>query len=321
MLHFGGERGLEAGREVLKKCLARALGSSATKKDHSFLEGRLGIYCLALAHLDLSNAESEQIVTGIEHMHAVALEDASGDECLYGRGGYLFGLLFVLTNSNVKISQAQREMLEKAGRDVTLAIWRSGRHYRHDQSPLMYAWHNSEYLGAVHGLAGILLMLMQAMETLSGFGSDRDLINQDIIGSLEFLAEQRYPSGNLRSSIGSNHDKLVQLCHGASGLVLCMTYAATYLHRFPEKVGKFRTVATEAGDLVFRHGLLRKDTGSLCHGISGNALTFVTLFRLTHSDMWLSRARLFAKAAVSAYVFSFFIVQSSKHRLNVLNNC
>lgn len=32
---------------------------------------------------------------------------------------------------------------------------------KHTTSPLMYAWHGKYYVGAAHGIAGILYMLLQ----------------------------------------------------------------------------------------------------------------------------------------------------------------
>lgn len=43
-------------------------------------------------------------------------------------------------------------------------ILNSGKNYakaRGIKSPLMYVWHDSEYLGGAHGLAGILYLLLQ----------------------------------------------------------------------------------------------------------------------------------------------------------------
>jgi hypothetical protein len=47
---------------------------------------------------------------------------------------------------------------------VLYAVIRSGREYaakRKYRVPLMYQYHETEYLGAAHGLAGILQMLMR----------------------------------------------------------------------------------------------------------------------------------------------------------------
>lgn len=47
----------------------------------------------------------------------------------------------------------------------------------------------------------------------------------------------------------------------------------------------------EAGDVVWNRGLLRKV--GICHGISGNAYTFLALYRLVSEDEHLHRARAF----------------------------
>lgn len=50
----------------------------------------------------------------------------------------------------------------------------SGKSYakaRGLKSPLMYMWHDSEYLGGAHGLAGILYLLLQVNNSLFDFVS------------------------------------------------------------------------------------------------------------------------------------------------------
>lgn len=45
-------------------------------------------------------------------------------------------------------------------------IIKSGISYsstNHCQSPLMYSWHDKEYIGGAHGLAGILYLLLQVL--------------------------------------------------------------------------------------------------------------------------------------------------------------
>lgn len=40
------------------------------------------------------------------------------------------------------------------------------------------------------------------------------------------LKKNIFPSGNFRSSVGSNHDKLVHWCHGAPGAIFMCLEAA-----------------------------------------------------------------------------------------------
>lgn len=63
-------------------------------------------------------------------------------------------------------------------RGVVAAILDSGRslaRQRKSSVPLLYQWHDKDYLGAAHGTAGILFMLMQVRN--SRRGRDRE-INQ-----------------------------------------------------------------------------------------------------------------------------------------------
>ena len=49
------------------------------------------------------------------------------------------------------------------------SILNSGKSYAKAcgiKSPLMYSWHESEYLGGAHGLAGILYLLLQVIYLL-----------------------------------------------------------------------------------------------------------------------------------------------------------
>lgn len=82
----------------------------------------------------------------------------------------------------------------------------------------MYEWHGKKYWGAAHGLAGIMHVLMD-MELKP------DEV-EDIKCTLRFMIRNRFPSGNYRSSEGSESDRLVHWCHGAPGLALTLTKAA-----------------------------------------------------------------------------------------------
>lgn len=82
----------------------------------------------------------------------------------------------------------------------------------------MYEWHGKKYWGAAHGLAGIMHVLMD-MELKP------DEV-EDVKGTLRFMIRNRFPSGNYPSSHGSESDRLVHWCHGASGVALTLVKAA-----------------------------------------------------------------------------------------------
>ncbi len=56
---------------------------------------------------------------------------------------------------------------------------------------------------------------------------------------------------------------------------------------------RYLEAAVKCGEVVWQRGLLKKGCG-LCHGVSGNAYTFLQLYKLTGKDLYLYRATKFA---------------------------
>lgn len=176
--------------------------------------------------------------------------------------------------------------------------------------PLMYEWHGKKYWGAAHGLAGIMHVLMD-MDLNPG---DRKCIK----ATLNYMIQHRFQSGNYPSSQGSESDRLVHWCHGAPGVAVTLTKAAqvTILYEpFPKRVPlsysidallsflinlfvqvfqdeQFLHAAEEAAAVVWRRGLLKRV--GICHGISGNAYVFLSLYRQTRRAKYLYQAKAFA---------------------------
>ncbi|CAH0748196.1 unnamed protein product [Diatraea saccharalis] len=202
-------------------------------------------------------------------MSLISLLDNSPDELLYGKAGYLYSLLFV----NKCISG--KEVIPSAHIEkVISAILKSGKQFAtqmKSESPLLWQWHDKIYLGAAHGMAGILYILLQARRYISVID-----IRSFIKPAIDWLLSQRYASGNFPSSIGSSSkDRLVQWCHGAPGFVpLCLLASQI----FEEE--RYMKIALQCGDVVWQRGLCTKGY-SLCHGVSGNAYTFIQLYQAT----------------------------------------
>ena len=155
---------------------------------------------------------------------------------------------------------------------------------------LMYAWHDKEYLGAAHGVVGIITVLLQAHQQV---GIDVAPVR----ATIDFvIAKFVQPDGNLAGKTYRPADsELVQWCHGAPGLVMLLTLAYVVFHD-----DSYITVAERAGECVWRQGLLHKGLG-LCHGVAGNAYAFLSLNRMftkmgnaDRAEYWISRARGFA---------------------------
>eukprot|EP00731_Ephydatia_muelleri_P008021 Em0004g359a len=103
--------------------------------------------------------------------------------------------------------------------------------------------------------------------------------------SIDHLLSLALPSGNFPASLESVHnDTLVHWCHGAPGCVHLFGHA---FQVFGDQ--RYLQVAVRCGEVVWRRGLLRKGYG-LCHGVAGNAYTFLQLLRVTGKPEYFHRA-------------------------------
>ena len=196
-------------------------------------------------------------------------------EILYGRAGYLTAILFA--RKHLKDAAFGRAVVVNTVRTIIENGVATVRKYQ-TNLPLLWEWHGSLYLGAAHGVVGILCTLLNFVdelplvdEQIGGGIKSMDLIRQtiDVLDN-----NQTFPSGNLRSSIGREKDKLVHWCHGAPGYVLLLVKAHTV---FGEQ-RYLRRAETICDNVIYPRGLLRKGVG-LCHGVSGNAYCFLAVYR------------------------------------------
>lgn len=274
--------------DLLKTCINKFQWK---KKEITFLTGFSGPLALGavLFHKHGSKDDSQNAISKLKSLSSrvVNEHDKVYDELLYGRAGYLFSLLYV--NSNISPSPIESDIIKQ----VISCIIKSGNIYsksRKYKTPLMYSWHNSEYLGGAHGLAGILYILLQARDYLT-----EEQLKNDILPALYYLQDLKYPSGNFPSSVGSETDKLIHWCHGAPGMTMlfCLAYEI-YLDE------KFLQTALQCGEVIWERGLLKKGYG-ICHGVSGNAYTFLHLFQRTEDLKHLYRACKFAEWCFNDY--------------------
>jgi len=206
-------------------------------------------------------------------------------EMLYGRAGYLAALLTLAANGqalNMDISMELVKDLVQQGRRGAAAIGLTGQDGIFVSAQqlgfsLMYSWHDSAYLGAIHGVTGIMYVLVCAAE--AGVLSDQieanSLIEEVQLCTAALLA-MRTATGNLPSSLGSSKDTLVQLCHGAPGLAFLCCKLSELLG--PSGGSQYLKAALAASDVVWDRGLLKKGLG-LCHGVAGNAYVFLACHR------------------------------------------
>lgn len=270
----------------VSKCLEIVKSTTAhtTKfmEDYAtFLCGRAGNYALGAVaakfcgeNVEMSNYVN--LLQGMAKEKSIVDNTHIPDELLYGRAGFLWACLFV--NKHLGDETISWSFL----RPIVQAMLASGRAgaRRHSRSPLMYQWHGSKYWGAAHGLAGIMYLLMHF--PLGKEDAD------NVKGTLNYMIANRFPSGNYPAVEGDMDDELVHWCHGAPGVLLTLFKAAEVFSS--DKV--FKEAAVDAGEVVWRRGLLRRV--GICHGISGNTYAFLALYRLTGDLRHLHRARAFS---------------------------
>lgn len=216
-----------------------------------------------------------------------------GTECevLYGRAGAMQAILFLRRELHQEtLGSAELVVLAK---DIILQGLRIANENNKNTTslPLLWQWHDKTYLGAAHGIVGILHTLLclspsefqQVDDHLitqdrhfqrAALSSSFDMIRETICGLNDTCC---WPSGNLKSSIptsSSSKDKLVHWCHGAPGHVLLLVKAYE-VYQDESFLERARIIGR---DVIWPRGLLRKGVG-LCHGISGNAYSMLSLAR------------------------------------------
>ncbi|KAK6047362.1 lanthionine synthetase C-like protein [Cooperia oncophora] len=151
----------------------------------------------------------------------------------------------------------------------------------------MYEYHGTEYLGAAHGLAGIL-------QTALGFHnllSESD--EQAVRDSADWLMSTQDDEGNFASSIKwigretCMTTVIALVPNGAAGVILlCLTMWKRYGGQ------KYLKAALRCGELIWNKGVLKKGPG-ICHGVGGNGYALLMLYRACGDEEWLQRARCF----------------------------
>ncbi|XP_077555739.1 glutathione S-transferase LANCL1-like isoform X1 [Haemaphysalis longicornis] len=227
--------------------------------------------------------DSHKLVKRLVHLSKYVLPSTADipDELLYGRVGYLFALLYV--RKHVSSTAIDDGLI----RNVAQAVLSSGQDLsasEKSRSPLMYQWHDSHYLGAAHGLAGIFYMLLQVRSQLS-----EAELSRLVRPSIDWLASLQYPSGNYPSSLGSTTDKLVHWCHGAPGTIhlLLLAFRVFQDRQYLER-------AKKCAEVIWSRGLLKKGYG-ICHGTAGNGYAFLRMYQVTRDSKYLHRAAKFCE--------------------------
>ncbi|GFH14596.1 uncharacterized protein HaLaN_10685, partial [Haematococcus lacustris] len=219
-----------------------ALRSPPHKTRVTFLEGGAGpLALLAVLQWELGQPTWRQHLEALLLMASQQVPQLGPGECevLYGRAGFLWALLWA--QRRLPPGSVPRHLQKELVRHI-LTQGRSGAaELGWPVAGLMFQWHGSAYLGAAHGLAGILYVLCHAMDVIDeldreqqGSGPDQGLEaaaalpdggggSRETCGrcgtvqlpgswraaveaSISGLVAACLPSGNLPSSLGKAED-------------------------------------------------------------------------------------------------------------------
>lgn len=206
--------------------------------------GKCGIQDDILALLAIGAASSKDVdMAGELCDYASEVTDPDTEnEWLYGRAGYLYYLRLV--RASFVDDQATTDMIDDTATEVVEAIL---------DSPRPWKWHGKAYVGTVHGAIGIITQIVL---------TDPHRWASKVEAELAVLLSYQYESGNWPSSIPPGRDRLVQVCHGAPGIVNCLL---TVRHYFPMLRERIDLAIQRGRECIIERGLLTKEP-CLCHG-------------------------------------------------------
>ncbi|KAJ1915996.1 hypothetical protein H4219_004018 [Mycoemilia scoparia] len=130
----------------------------------------------------------------------------------------------------------------------------------------VWEWGGTAYVGAIHGIAGILTILNR-------FRYAREAYSQQIEATARFLGSLRSPNYNYPPDLSTRSCHLFHFCHGAPGI--CLSFLSIYHYTESPSLKKYcLKEAIRSLKTIEANGVLRKGVG-LCHGLSGNAFPFI----------------------------------------------
>ena len=213
-----------------------------------------------------------ELVSWAKHAHRLPLSEC---EVLNGRAGCLAGLRKAgKLNPNLALAAHEQQLVQ----DIIAAGSKDG------SDMFSWTWNGKEYLGAIHGIGGILFNLLQYTHPPE---VERKVLRTVDVALQEFVCSS---GNNMRSAKGSSTDKLVHFCHGATGWIpiLCLLYI-----RFPGNA-LYGEHMLRFGETVWKRGLLATKGPGICHGIGGSICGLIDVYRCTRDIKWLNRAKWFA---------------------------
>ena len=269
--------------------------------------GPVGIYTMSVIYYQIVKDQIlfQNYLDEILDYIDLAMNKNSEYELLYGSAGYIYSLLLIKQNCSDYLSEKNMSLINESILIMIKYLFSEGVHNMKsfNSSILIWPWPKSKvkhlsdfYLGAAHGVIGILHILINGLDSLQI--KPFDLFDEEETKLLFFILKQsldnllgmRFPSGNFPSSIGKEKDSLVHFCHGETGAIPLFISAFKFF-----KDEKYLDAVLLSGEDLWTRGLLLKGNG-ICHGISGGAYTLFSIYKVTNDTKWRNRAFLFAKA-------------------------
>lgn len=217
--------------------------------------GKCGIMddILAMVAIGAASSKDADMAAALCDYAAEAVDPESCDEWLYGRAGYLY--LLRLARASFVDDPKTLEMINDTAEDVVDAIL---------DSPRPWKWMGMAYVGAVHGAIGIITQIVLV---------DPKKYAKELEAELAVLLTYQFESGNWPSSIPPEKDRLVQVCHGAPGVIISLLSIRQYFPNLKERIDK---AIARGRACVLERGLLTKEP-CLCHGMSSPQYTCTKL--------------------------------------------
>ena len=206
--------------------------------------GRCGITddIMCMLAIGAGSSKDPDMVADLCDYASEVIDPETENEFLYGRAGYLY--LLRLVKASFEDQEETLQLISDTQDDVVDAIL---------DSPRPWKWRGKAYLGAMHGVIGIITqcVLTNPKRYAPKFEAD-----------LAVLLTYQFDSGNWPSSVPVERDRLVQVCHGAPGVVISLLSIREYFPNLKERIDR----AIQKGrDDILERGLLTKEP-CMCHG-------------------------------------------------------
>lgn len=273
------------------------LASIGSQDFAAYLMGDTPIRLLAYG-VDADEAQAEALADLID-----GNLDHPARELMWGAPGTLLAALFLHERSGDERWAAQ--FRKTAARLWSQLEW-SDAHQCAFWTQELYG-QRSTYLDAVHGFVATAAPLIRGRHLFDAAQREAWLacIANTVMRTASWEGEMASWREQLHVSGTRPPKKLMQFCHGAPGIVICLA-------DHPDATLDVLLIA--AGEAIWAAGPLNKGS-NLCHGTGGNGYAFLKLYRRTGDARWLARARAFAMHGIAQMEAEYAATGHLRHSL------